>query len=55
MFEYVESVGAGGLMPGSYRLVTRYPRRIIHDSPTKRLKDCGVGAGQEVFVLEASL
>lgn len=55
MFNFVESVGAGGLMPGKYRLVTRYPRRVIKSSATGVLRDCGIGAGQEVFVLESSL
>lgn len=54
MFDYVESVGAGGFMPDTYRLVTRYPRRIIHNAQAKSLRDCGIGAGQEVFVLESS-
>lgn len=54
MFDYVESVGAGGMMPDTYRLVTRYPRRTIHHS-SKSLKEFGIGAGQEVFVLESSL
>lgn len=55
LFDFVESCGAGGLMPGTYRLVTRYPRRMIPNSATGVLRDCGVGAGQEVFVLESSL
>eukprot|EP00892_Ulva_mutabilis_P004935 jgi/Ulvmu1/2813/UM142_0011.1 len=55
MFNFVESVGAGGLMPGSYRLVTRYPRRVIDCTATGTLRDCGIGAGQEVFVLESSM
>ena len=53
VFDFVESIEAGGFMPGSYRIVTRYPRRVLEAGSTTVLSDCGFGPGQEVFVLEA--
>lgn len=53
VFNFVESAEAGGFMPGSYRIVTRYPRRVLEAGSTTVLSDCGFGPGQEVFVLEA--
>jgi hypothetical protein len=53
VFNFVESIEAGGFMPGSYRIVTRYPRRVLEASSSNTLSEAGFGPGQEVFVLEA--
>lgn len=56
LFDFVDSVGAGGLEPGSYQLVTRFPRRVVgcEDAEAGRLlADAGVAAGaQEAFFVE---
>jgi hypothetical protein len=55
IFEFVESVGAGGFRPGRYRIVTRFPRRVLQGDGVGKatLSECGIGAGQEVFMLES--
>lgn len=53
VFNFVESIEAGGFMPNSYRIVTRYPRRVLESGASGALIDSGFGPGQEVFVLEA--
>lgn len=52
VFEFVESIGAGGLAPGGYHIVTRYPRRVLASDNPGSLADARLSAGQEVFVLE---
>jgi ubiquitin fusion degradation protein 1 len=53
LFDFVESVGAGGLPPGGYRIVTRYPRRVLEGGDKGTLRDARLAAGQEAFVLES--
>jgi hypothetical protein len=55
VFDFVESTEAGGFMPGTYRIVTRYPRRVLESDSAATLSDTGFGAGQEVFMLESTL
>lgn len=53
LFDFTESIEAGGFMPGGYRIVTRYPRRVLEAGGAGTLAEAGFGPGQEVFVLEA--
>ena len=55
LFDFVESVGAGGWAPQGYNIVTRYPRRVLVRSGGDgggSLTDARLSAGQELFMLE---
>ncbi|KAG2442639.1 hypothetical protein HXX76_002723 [Chlamydomonas incerta] len=61
LFDFVDSCGAGGWARGSYRLVTRMPRRVVEPAAAAAggggvtLGELGLGAGGggEAFLLEA--
>ena len=52
MYNYVESCGAGGLRPATYRLVMQYPRRVFAPGSAQTLHEAGLSPGQNVFLLE---
>jgi hypothetical protein len=52
VFDFVDSVGGGGVRPESYRLVTRFPRRVLSKGSGLDLARAQVSAGQMVFVVE---
>jgi hypothetical protein len=53
MFDFVESVGAGGMGKGAYRLVTRFPRRVLERGAGSSVAEALLSPGREVFVLES--
>lgn len=55
LFDFLDSHGAGGWARGSYRLVTRMPRRVVDGGCDVTLGELGLGAGGggEAFLLEA--
>lgn len=55
MFDFVDvQSGVGGdLAPGSYRLATSYPRRLLEDGgAAQTLADAGLHSRQEALFLE---
>lgn len=53
VYDFVDARGAGGQPPGSYQLVTLYPRRVF--APEKQgesLQELGLDAGQQVLMVE---
>jgi ubiquitin fusion degradation protein 1 len=53
LFDYVDSIGAGGLAFGGYQLVAQYPRRVFGPgSGASSLLELGFSSGQEVLLLE---
>ena len=36
----------------SFRLVTRFPRRVFEDANDTTLEEAGIGQGQEMFMVE---
>ena len=44
LFDFVDSRGAAGLDPGTYRLVTQYPRRMF-DPPCRSTSSSSAGGG----------
>jgi hypothetical protein len=52
VFDFVDSVGGGGVRPGSYCLVTRFPRRVLSQGSGLHLSQAQISAGQMVFVVE---
>jgi hypothetical protein len=53
LFDYVDSLGAGGMAFGGYQLVTQYPRRVLVPG-SGSLQEAGWSGGQEVLLLEPS-
>jgi len=51
LFQFVDAQGGGGQLPGSYSLVTQFPRRQFLDSYHGTLQEAGFG-GQEALLLE---
>eukprot|EP00878_Enallax_costatus_P036050 GHUV01040340.1.p1 GENE.GHUV01040340.1~~GHUV01040340.1.p1 ORF type:complete len:169 (+),score=61.35 GHUV01040340.1:456-962(+) len=53
MYDFCDSKGAGGLWPGTYRLVLQYPRQVFSPDSCATLEEVGLGAGQQLaFFLE---
>lgn len=61
LFDFVDSKGASGLEPGSYSLVTQYPRRVFlppgcdgdtADPAAQTLAAAGLAGSREVLFLE---
>ena len=53
LFDFVDGAGGGGAPPRGYRLVTRFPRRVLAAGGGGTLREAQLSAGQEVFVVEA--
>jgi hypothetical protein len=53
LFDFVDSKGAAGRSPGSYRLVTQFPRRVIGvEERDKELREVGLPGPRELLFLE---
>jgi ubiquitin fusion degradation protein 1 len=50
LFDYVDSIGASGKLPGEYRLVTQYPRHVF-EYPQERSEKLMAAGGQQGVVL----
>ena len=54
LFDYVDVQAAGELLPGTYRLVTQYPRRAFTVETQGSLQDAGLSQKQEAVFIEMS-
>ena len=55
LFDFVDSRGASGLLPGEYSLVTQYPRRVYEPgaaAAAQALGGAGLQGSREVLFLE---
>ena len=51
VFHFVDAQGGSGQLPGTYALVTQFPRRQYLDSYQGTLQEAGFGA-QEALLLQ---
>ncbi len=52
LFALADANGAGGWAPGSYALVSQFPRRTLKPGSDGTLVDAGLGEGQLALMLE---
>lgn len=52
LFDFVDSKGAGGLMPGTYRLVKQFPKATYQHDSADTLGAAGLDQGQYTMMLE---
>lgn len=52
LFDWVDSLGAGGQDPDHYRLISQFPRRVV-ESPSSQISFADAGLmQQQAFLLE---
>uniref|UniRef100_A0A383WIE9 UBX domain-containing protein n=1 Tax=Tetradesmus obliquus TaxID=3088 RepID=A0A383WIE9_TETOB len=51
LYDFVDSKGAGGLLPGTYQLVLQFPRKVLQAATDQTLTDAGLEAASQQAVL----
>ncbi|KAF6262501.1 ubiquitin fusion degradation protein UFD1-domain-containing protein [Scenedesmus sp. NREL 46B-D3] len=51
LYDFVDSKGAGGLLPGAYQLVLQFPRKVLQAATDQTLADAGLEATSHQAVL----
>lgn len=54
LFDFVDVSAKDELMPGTYRLVAQFPRRVFSATDQGTLQDVGLNSKQESVLVEKS-